>query len=50
MKELKKGAGHKLLQYRASKCIWDDCLGLEDYIRSNAAHEIYKLDGEVPKW
>ena len=49
IKELKKGAGHKLPWSRAPKCLWDDCLELEAYIRSNTAHEIYKLDGEVPK-
>ena len=44
-----KGAHFKLLQSRAPKCLWDDCLELEDYIRSNTAHKIYKLNGEVPK-
>ena len=49
IKELKNGAGHKLLISRAPKCLWYDCLELETYIRSNTAHEIYKLDEEVPK-
>ena len=49
IKELKKGAGHKLLKSRAPKPLWDDCLDLEAYVRSNTAHEIYKLDGEVSK-
>ena len=49
IKDLKKGASHKLLWFRAPKHLWDDCLELEAYIRSNTAHEIYKLDGEVPK-
>ena len=49
MKELKKWAGHKLPWSRAPKCLWDDCLELEAYIRFNTAHEIYKLDREVPK-
>ena len=47
--ECNRGAGHKLLQSRAPKCLSDDCLELEVYIRSNTAHEIYKLDGEVPQ-
>ena len=38
-----------MLQSRAPKCLWDDFLKLETYIRSNTAHEIYKLDGDVPK-
>ena len=49
IKDLKKGASYKLLRLRAPKCLWVDCLELEAYIRSNTAHEIYKLDGEVPK-
>ena len=49
IKELKKGAGCKMLWSRAPKCLWDDCLKLEAYIRFNTAHDIYKLDGEVPK-
>ena len=47
--KLKKGVGNKLLQSRASKCLQDDCLELEAHIRSNTAHDIYKLDGEVSK-
>ena len=31
----------------APKRLWDDCLKLESYLRSNTAHSIYKLDGEV---
>ena len=29
--------------------LWDDCLELEFYIRSNTTHEINKLDWEVPE-
>ena len=35
MKELKKGAGCKLLKSRAPKQLWDNCIELEAYIRSN---------------
>ena len=38
-----------MLYSRAPKCLFDDCLELEAYIRSNTAHDIYKLDGEVTK-
>ena len=31
----KKGASHKLLRSRAPKCVWDDCIELEAYIRYN---------------
>ena len=49
IKELKEGAGHKFLKSRVPKWLWDDCWELEAYIRFNTAHEIYKLDGEVPE-
>ena len=49
IKELKKGAGGKLLKSRAPKWFWDDCLELEVYIRSNTAHKIYRLDWKVPE-
>ena len=29
--------------------MWDDCLELEAYVRSNTAHEIYKFYREVPE-
>ena len=48
IKELKKGASHKLLWSKAQH-LWDDYLELEAYIRSNTAYDVYKLDGEVPK-
>ena len=49
IKELEKEIGCKLLKSRASKCLWDDSLDLEAYIRSNTTHDIYKLDREVSK-
>ena len=49
IKELKKGSGRKLIKSGAPKRLWDDCLELESYIRSNTVHGIYKLDGEVPE-
>ncbi len=29
--------------------LWDDCLEYEAYVRSHKAHDVFKLDGEVPK-
>ena len=49
IKGLKKGSGRKLIKSGAPKRLWDDCLELESYIRSNIAHGTYKLDGEVPE-
>ena len=49
MKNLKKGSGRKLIKSGTPKRLWDDCLELDSYVRSNTAHGIYKLDGEVPE-
>ena len=49
MKEVQKEANCKLLTSRAPKHLWDDCFEFYAYIRSNAAHDIYKLDREVPE-
>ena len=46
--ELKKGTSRKLIKSGTQKRLWDDCLELEFYIRSNTAHGIYILDGEFP--
>ena len=45
MKELEKGASHKLLLSRAFKHLWQDCMELEVYIRSNTVHNIDTLAG-----
>ena len=47
--KLNEGAGNKLLQSRTPKHLWDDCLELEVYNRSNTVHDIDEEDGEVPK-
>ena len=33
----------------ALKTLWGDCLELELYIRSNTAHGIYNIDGDIPE-
>ena len=48
-KGLKKWASHELLQSRAPKHLWNDCIELEAYKMSNSVHDIYTLDGEVLK-
>ena len=47
MKEQKKGSGKKLIKSSTPKKLWDGCLELESYIRSNTAHGISKLDGDM---
>ena len=49
VKKLKKGSGRKLFKSGTPKKLWDDCLELESYRRSNIAHIIYKPDGKVPE-
>ena len=49
IKEFNKGTSHKLSWSSAPKSSWNKCLEWEAYIRSNTAHNILKLDGEVPK-
>ena len=49
IKEFKKRAGHNQLRSIAPMGLWDNCLELEAYIRSNIAHNKYKIDGEILK-
>ena len=49
IRELKKGFGRQMLRARAPKRLWDDCLEREAYIRFMTAHDIYRLDGQVPE-
>ena len=49
IKVLKKGDSWKLMHSRVPKCLWDDCLELEPYIKSNTTHDMYNLDSEVSK-
>jgi hypothetical protein len=47
--ELKKGAGRQMVRLKAPKRLWDDCLEQKAYVRSHIAHEIHRLDGQVPE-
>ncbi|KAI2500399.1 Reverse transcriptase (RNA-dependent DNA polymerase) [Fragilaria crotonensis] len=49
IRELKKGVGRQMVRSAAPKRLWDDCLEREAYVRSMTAHDIYKLDGQVPE-
>ena len=46
IKEIKKGVMCKLLKSRAQKHLWDNCLELEAYNRSNTAHDICKFQSQ----
>ena len=43
--ELKIGSGIKITIVKSPKVLWDDCLDLESYIRSNSYLDIFQLDG-----
>jgi hypothetical protein len=49
IRKLKKGVARNMLQTTAPKGLWDDCAELEALVRSHTSHDIYKLDGQVPK-
>ena len=38
-----------MTKIKSPKVFWDDCLGLESYIRSNTALDIFELDRMTPK-
>jgi hypothetical protein len=49
IRELKRGVGRQMVRSGAPKRLWDDCLEREAYVRSMTAHDIYKLNGQVPE-
>ena len=49
IRELKKGVGRQMVRSAAPKRLWDDCLEREAYVRSFTAHDIYRLNGQVPE-
>jgi len=49
IRELKKAAGRKMVCAGAPKPFWADAIKLEAYVRSNTAHDIFILQGEVPE-
>ncbi len=38
-----------MLTSGAPRCLLDDCLELEAYIRSHSTNSVYRLDGKVPE-
>ena len=49
IKETKRGAGRKMMKAACPAKLWDRCLELEGYIRSNTALDINELEGQVPE-
>ena len=44
-----KGIDRQMVRSGAPKRLWDDCLEREAYVRSHTAHDIYRLNGQVPE-
>ena len=49
IRELRKGSARKMLKKNYPKRLWDDCIELQAYIRSQTANGHYHLKGEVPE-
>jgi hypothetical protein len=49
IREVKRGAGREMVRSRAPKRLWDDCLEREALVQSCTAHDIYRLDDQVPQ-
>ena len=49
IRELKKGCARKMIRARAPKRLWDECLEMEAYIRSNTVSGHPLLNGETPE-
>ena len=49
IREVKRLAGRWMVRKRSPKRLWDHCLELASLVRSHIAHDMYKLDGEVPE-
>ena len=49
IRELKKGAGRKIIKSYSPKKLWDDCIELQMEIRSCTTNNVFELKGEVPR-
>jgi hypothetical protein len=49
IRELKKGCARKMIKASVPKRLWDECLEMESYIRSNTYNGHSSLKGETPE-
>ena len=49
IREVKRAAGRRMSKMGAPAKLWDHCLELFGYIRSNTANDSYELQGQVPE-
>jgi hypothetical protein len=49
VRELNRGVGRQTMRSSFPKRLWDDCLVIEAYVRSNTALYIFGLEGQFPE-
>jgi hypothetical protein len=49
IRELKRGAGRKMVRAGAPKPFWADAIEFEAYVQSHTCWPIYELQGETPE-
>jgi hypothetical protein len=49
VRELKRGAGRKMLRSGCPERLWDDCIIREAYVRSHTSLDIFGLEVQVPE-
>jgi hypothetical protein len=49
IRKVKRGSGRKMVKRKSPGKLWDHCLELEGYVRSNTAIDSYELQGQVPE-
>ncbi|KAI2500778.1 Reverse transcriptase (RNA-dependent DNA polymerase) [Fragilaria crotonensis] len=49
IRKLKRGVGRQMVRSAAPKRLFDDCLEREAYVRSLTAHDMFRLNGQVPE-
>jgi hypothetical protein len=49
VRELKKASARQMLKRHLPKCLWDDCLELQAFIKSRTAGTNFGLNGETPE-
>jgi hypothetical protein len=49
IRELKKGVARQMVRAKTPKVLWDHCVERKALVRSNTAHDLYQLNGQVPE-
>jgi hypothetical protein len=49
IREVKRLAGRWMIKAKSPRRLWDYCIELASIVRSHTAHDLYKLQGQVPE-